>query len=87
MAATPNTVATLNGLFKTVYGDSVENLIPDGTMLLNMVPMIPAAQRLGKDFRFPVIVAQEHGFSYGGTEGLAFDLADPIAGQVREAVV
>jgi hypothetical protein len=87
MAASPNTVATLNGLFKTVYGDSVENLIPDGVMLLNMVPMIPAAQRLGKDFRFPVIVAQEHGFSYGGTEGLAFDLADPIAGQVREAVV
>lgn len=87
MAATPNTVATLNGLFKSVYGDDVNNLIPDGVQLMNMVPMIPAAQRLGKDFRFPVIVAQEHGFSYGGTEGLAFDLADPIAGQVREAVV
>jgi hypothetical protein len=87
MAAIPNTVTSLNGLFKTVYGDSVENLIPDGVTLLNMVPMIPAAQRLGKDFRFPVIVAQEHGFSYGGTQGEAFQLADPIAGQVREALV
>lgn len=35
----------------------------------------------------PVIVAQEHGFSYGGTDGSAFALQDPAPGQVKDAKV
>lgn len=35
----------------------------------------------------PVIVSQEHGFSYGGTDGSAFALNDPQPGQVKDAKV
>lgn len=35
----------------------------------------------------PVIVGQEQGFSYGGTDGTAFDLNDAVPGQVKNATV
>lgn len=35
----------------------------------------------------PVIVGQEQGFSYGGTDGTAFDLNDAVPGQVKNASV
>lgn len=87
MASTPNTVATLNGLFKEVYADKVKQLIPDGVILLNELPFLPKEKHLGNQFHQPVILAQEHGFSYGGTDGTAFALGDAIAGQVKDAVV
>ena len=33
-----NTVTTLNGLFKEVYADKIENLIPEGTKFMQKVP-------------------------------------------------
>ncbi len=80
-------MATLNGLFKEVYGDRVENLIPDGVKLLKQVDFLPKEQRNGNLYHQPVIVAQESGFSYGGTDGGAFALNAPAPGQVKDAQV
>ena len=38
MSSTANTLDTLNGLFKEVYADRLEELIPDGVKLLNKIP-------------------------------------------------
>lgn len=43
-------VATLNGLFKEVYSDRVENLIPDGVKLLKAVEFLPKDKRNGSEY-------------------------------------
>jgi len=45
-ASNANAVSTLNGLFKEVYGDSVQNLIPDGVKLMKDVPFVPKIKQL-----------------------------------------
>ncbi len=82
-----NNLATLNGLFKEVYGDTVENLIPAGEELMTDIPFVKSDKRLGQEYNQPVIVGQEQGFSYGGTDGTAFDLNDAVPGQVKNATV
>lgn len=72
---------------KEVYGDDVENLIPSGEELLKDIPFVKSDKRLGQEYNQPVIVGQEQGFSYGGTDGSAFDLADAVPGQVKNATV
>lgn len=85
--ADANSVATLNGLFKEIYSDKVQNLIPDGVKLLKAVDFLPKSKMLGNEYHQPVIVSQESGFSYGGTDGSAFALQDPAPGQVKDAKV
>ena len=82
-----NNLATLNGLFKQVYGDNVENLIPSGEELMKAVPFVKHDKRQGQKYNQPVVVGQELGFSYGGTDGTAFDLEDAVPGQVKNAEV
>lgn len=55
-----NTVTTLNGLFKNVYGDKVKNLIPDGVKLVNMIGF-SKQDSLGAYFVQPVVLGHEHG--------------------------
>ena len=85
--ANANTVSQLNGLFKAVYGDNVENLIPSQEELMKDIPFVKSDKRLGESFNQPVIVGTEQGFSYGGTAGDDFSLNDSISGQVKNASV
>lgn len=50
--STPNTVTTLNGLFKEIYADKIENLIPDGVKLLKLVPYVEAAKEIGRKISY-----------------------------------
>lgn len=87
MAVNANNLTTLNGLFKTVYGDRVQDVIPDGVILRNMIKFAPKDKILGNKYAQPVIVALEQGFSYGGTAGDAFALNDSVPGQVKESEI
>ncbi len=51
------------------------------------IPFVKSDKRLGQEYNQPVIVGQEQGFSYGGTDGDAFDLNDAVPGQVKNATV
>ena len=51
MAAT-NTISTLDGLFKEVYGSSTVNLLPDFAILQRKVPFRPS-ERIGEGFAIP----------------------------------
>lgn len=39
---------TLDGLFKVVYGDKIENLHPENTKLLQRVPFVKGQGQIGK---------------------------------------
>ncbi len=60
-----NTAATLDGLYKSVYGEEGPiQLLPDMAILQSMVKFNPAL-RTGKSYEVPVVVSSAQGFSYG----------------------
>jgi hypothetical protein len=81
-----NNLTTLNGLFKEVYASKLENLIPDGVKLLNMVPFVSRQYQEGNLYHQPVVLGLEHGVTYS-TGGDAFTLNNAIAGQIKDAQV
>jgi hypothetical protein len=57
MAQSPNNnLQTLNGLFKEVYADKLENLIPDGVMLLKRIPFVSKEKQNGSNYHQPVVL-------------------------------
>lgn len=63
--AQTSTAATLDGLYKSVYGEEGPiQLLPDMAILQSMVKFNPA-QRTGKSYEVPVVVSSAQGFSYG----------------------
>lgn len=82
-----NTVTTLNGLFKEVYADKIENLIPEGTKFMQRVPFSARKKELGSLYHQPVILGLEHGITYAGPTDDAFALDDAISGVIRDASV
>ena len=86
MAGPNNNLTTLNGLFKEVYADKLENIIPDGVKLLKMIPFVAKDKQNGSLYHQPVVLGLEHGvtFSSGGD---AFTLNSAIAGQIKDAQV
>ena len=87
MASQANTIDTLNGLFQEVYADKIENLIPDGVKLYNMIPFNKESKALGNLYHQPVVLGLEHGVTYGGPNGDAFALNSSIAGVMKDAQV
>lgn len=86
-AGSANTIDTLNGMFKEVYADKIENLIPDGVKLYNMIPFNKESKALGNLYHQPVVLGLEHGVTYGGPNGDAFALNGSIAGVMKDAQV
>ncbi len=84
--AANNNLTTLNGLFKEVYASKLENLIPDGVKLLNMIPFVSKQYQEGSLYHQPVVLGLEHGVTYS-TGGDAFTLNAAIAGQIKDAQV
>lgn len=87
MAQSPNNnLQTLNGLFKEVYADKLENLIPDGVKLLKLIPFVSKDKQEGSLYHQPVVLGLEHGVTFS-TGGDAFNLNPAIAGQIKDAQV
>lgn len=81
-----NTGGTLNGLFRQKYSKEVKNLIPNFAILQKRVPF-SQAEMLGDFFHIPVVVADEHGFTYGGSTAANYTLNASIAMQLQDAQV
>lgn len=82
-----NTFQTLNGLFKEIYADKLENLIPEGTKLMQKVPFSQRKKELGSLYHQPVVLGLEHGITYAGPTEDAFTLVDAVNGVIRDAQV
>jgi hypothetical protein len=84
---TANDLISLNGLFKKVYATVHKDLLPDGVKLLKEVPFVSKAERQGASYNQAIVLGMEHGVTYGGSTGTAFNLNGAIAGNVLQAEV
>ncbi len=78
--------ATLPGLFKQVYAKEVKDAIPSFAILQARIPF-SKAQLLGDKYHLPVVLADEHGFTYGGNTASNYTLNAGIAMQLQDAQV
>jgi len=81
-----NVGATLNGLFRQIYSREVKDLIPDWGILQKRLPFARAAL-LGDKYHLPVVVSDEHGFTYGGNSALNYNLNSAISMQMQDAQI
>jgi hypothetical protein len=84
--ALANNLTTLNGLFKEVYANKLENIIPDGVKLLKLIDFVGKDSQLGNLYHAPVVLGLEHGVTFS-TGGDAFTLNDAVAGTIKDAQV
>jgi hypothetical protein len=77
----------LSGLFKEAYGDEIINLIPEQMKILKLVPFVESDKEEGNFYNQPVIVQQEHGFTYAAALAGAFALNNSIAMATQNAKV
>ena len=75
----------LEALVKEVYADKLMDLVPEGNKFLRSLPF-KESERLGDVFVQPVMLANEHGFTYN-SDGSAFDLSDAAPAIFRDAKV
>lgn len=87
MADAPNTVSTLNGLFKVVYADKLLDLVPDYAVLQKRIAFSSSDKETGNYYAQPVVLSQEAGFSYGGDSGASTAYNDAVNGVMKEAQV
>lgn len=76
----------LDGLFKEVYGDAVENLVPETARLINDVEFTNST-KVGNAYHQPVILTNEHGVTYAGPDAGAFALNAANALTMKDATV
>jgi hypothetical protein len=84
--STVNTISTLDGLFKQVYGDGVVSLLPDFAIISRRVDFKPT-EKIGDSYVIPVKLQYEGGFSYGASGSGAFNLNGAVAGRIAKAQV
>lgn len=84
--AQQNTTATLDGLFKIVYGEGPISAIPEVAILQKEIKF-QAADKIGKSYNFPVILTSEAGVTYLAAGAGVSTLNNAIAAQLKEATV
>lgn len=81
-----NTVSTLDGNFKVLYGAGPVNVIPEVSIVQKKVNF-EKADRIGKSYNFPVILTSEAGVTYLAAGSGVTTLNDSIAAQLKEASI
>ena len=82
-----NRVVRLNGLFKEIYADNLENLLPKGLKLQKDIPFLEKSKSPGGQYNQPVLTKHEHGFTYANSSSGAFTLAGAVPGETANAQV
>lgn len=80
-------LTNMNGLFKTVYADKIQDLIPEYTILQKRLPFVAAEKETGNYYAQPVLLSHESGFSYLGETGAVGSLASAVSMTMAEAQV
>jgi hypothetical protein len=85
--AAVNTAATgsLDAMYKKVYNDGIIFPLPEFSILQDLVPF-KKAKRVGKSYISAIVVADEHGFTYGLADA-TMTLNDSIAATLQEIEV
>lgn len=75
----------LEGMYKEVYGDKIESLIPDNSIVQKLFKF-KESKKLGDSYHQPVRLSRSHGVTLN-TDGSAFSLNDHIAMTMKDATV
>ncbi len=86
MADTVTTVSKLNGWFKDKHG-KFQDLIPDVAKLEGMIGPLVKAQKVGRNFLFPVELSLPQGVTYAAAGDGAFAFEDTVPGEMKEATI
>lgn len=86
MTSTYTDASALNGMFKDIFGDGIENLIPETAILAKDVPF-SEANKIGEHYVFPVMLSHEHGITYLGEDSSVATLEDHESAVYKEAQV
>lgn len=78
------TTSTLNGLYKEVYAERLEDIVPESDVLLKMDNFVSKEMREGNKYHQPVVLALPSGATWG--LGIVA-LSNPIASQLGDAQV
>lgn len=83
------TVSSLNGLFKEVYGDEIKDLIPNAMKVQQMMPFVPKQKQIGNKYHQPVILAYPSGFTHAAGDGTAgaFSLNNASPSTMKDAQI
>lgn len=81
MASSPNTLSTINSMFKYVQ-DKSQSLLPENAVLLRLVPEITNSTREGRTYLQSVQLSHENGITFGN--GDVFSLNDASAAAYDE---
>lgn len=84
--ASENSVSTLVGNFKEIYGSDIKELAPNTLKLTRRIGY-EYAEALGNKYHQPVDLAMEHGVTYAAAGASSITLLDPVAGQMEDAQV
>ena len=76
----------LNSLFKEVYADKLERLLPDAVVLQKDV-MFSEADKVGDKFIQPVMLTEELGFTHTNDESKAIELKPAQPADYKDAAV
>lgn len=87
MSQSSNDFASMQSIFKESYADKVKDLIPEGVKLLNMINFMSAERQPGNLYHQPCVLGLEHGFTYGGSGGTAFNLRNGISSTQQDAQI
>lgn len=80
-------VSNLNGLYKQVYADKLENLIPEASLLTKKIPFVERDKETGDLYHQPVVLTYEHGVTYAAAAAGAFTLNAAISMNTKDAQV
>lgn len=84
--ATANTVSTLSGLFKEVYADNLETLVPKAARIQKDAPFVGRDKQEGNQYHQPVRLTRAHGWTLS-TSGDAFAINQPEPARSQDAVI
>jgi len=80
-------VGVLNGLFKEIYADNLENLLPKGLKLQKDLAWIEKSKSPGGTYHQPVLLRHEHGFTYAAASSGAFPLSKAVPGKTDDTTI
>lgn len=84
--ATANVVSTLSGLFKEVYADKLESLVPKAARLQKEAKFVSRDKQEGNQYHQPVRLTRAHGWTLS-TSGDAFALNQPEPARTQDATL
>src|ERR1043165_5126185 len=84
--ATANVVSTLSGLFKEVYADKLESLVPKAARIQKEAKFVSRDKQEGNQYHQPVRLTRAHGWTLS-TSGDAFALNQPEPARTQDAVL